>query len=323
MVSIVVPVYNVKDEDLKCCIDSLVKQTYKDIEILLIDDGSDEETVAVEKTFSSKYACVRLIQQSNSGVSEARNRGIKAAKGEFVCFVDADDYIEPDMVEKMLSKIDKGHLVVSNLVHNDSYDNVLSMTEGEFGFTYDDSFIKEYLVGNLGKQIAFSACNKIFDLGLLVENSIFFPTKISIGEDMIFVLKYLSVCSVIRCINEGLYHYRIQETSAMNSKKKDYLELYCETLKELQQLNLRDGCIVEETLARWALEVLTYVLTNLYVKSMTYAEFGNYYRRLIRTPLFATAIKADTSGNFKRNVLRWVLSSKSKLLLYAIIKVNC
>ena len=321
MVSVIVPVYNNK-EDLMFCVSSLVKQTYKNIEILLIDDGSSQETIAIEKRLALQYKNLRLIYQKNAGVSVARNRGIEEAKGEFVCFVDADDYIEPDMIEKMLSKIKEGYLVVSNFVHNDSIEHILSMPEEAMNFKFDELFIKEYLVGNLGKQIAFSAWNKIFQLNLLKENNIFFPVGVAVGEDMIFVLKYLSVCKGIVCINEGLYHYKIRDTSTMNSTKKDYLKLYCSTLLELKRLKLKGKYIEEAVLAVWSLEMLTYIFTNPYVKFMRYHEFSNYYKQLVKTVLYATAVNASGVVNSKRNVLKWVLKFKSKLFLYTIIKIN-
>lgn len=317
MVSIIVPVYNTDKKEIRCCIDSLITQTYQDIEILLIDDGSKQDTIAFEKEIVLHNNKVRLICQENKGVSEARNKGINEANGEYVCFVDADDYVESDMIEKMLSKAEIGCVVVCNVVHNHSTDKVLRMQSGERRYSYNDSFIQEYLKGNIGKEIAFSACNKIFELRLLKEHNIFFPKDIAIGEDMIFVLKYLSICSGIKFINEGLYHYRIHENSAMNSSKKDYLDLYCKTLGELKKLVLR-----EATLAGWALEVLTYVFTNLYVRDMTYSDFTKYYKYFIQTPIYAVAVTAGKTGNIKKNVLKWVLKLKSKLLLYAIIKAN-
>lgn len=322
MVSIIVPIYNNSEDEIKRCVGSLVTQTYQDIEVILVDDGSVEETVTVEQEVSELYPCVRIVAQKNSGVSQARNRGLDEASGEFVCFVDADDYVEPNMIEKMISYMEDGCLVSTNFVHNDSKQLVLSVERNFEQYEFNADFINAYLNGRLGKQITFSVCNKLFHLKVIRANKIYFPVGVVVGEDMIFVLKYLMQCNKIRIVDEGLYHYSIRESSVMNATKKDYLGFYCDTLKEMQQLCLGEEYISETVLGNWALEILTYTLNNGYVSGMTYKQFCQYYQRLVQSLVFAAAIQGKKTQNFKRKVLRFVLKIRSRCLLFLIIKAN-
>lgn len=322
LVSIIVPVYNNSKEELKRCIHSLVQQTYTDIEVIVIDDGSEEETIQYEYKLAEMHACVRVVTQENAGVSKARNRGMEEAKGEYVCFVDADDYVESDMLHKMLARMKENNLVSIDFVHNDSDICILKPTQESILYQFDKVFIDSYLNGTVGTQIAFSSCNKMFDLSVIRKNEIYFPTDVAVGEDMIFVLNYLSKCEEIQIIPEGLYHYTIRQTSVMNAAKKDYLDLYCNTLEQLRQLCFRSTTIDDKTLGNWALEVLTYTLNNGYVSTMTYRQFKEYYKQLVQSSVFMTAIRGAKAKNLKRKTLRLVLKVRSKRLLYWLIKAN-
>ena len=316
MVSIIVPVYNNSKEELRRCINSLVQQIYTDIEVIVIDDGSEEETIQYEHELAELYACVRVVTQENGGVSRARNRGLEEAQGQYVCFVDADDYVEPDMLYKMLARMRENILVSIDFVHNDSKLCILKPTQECILYQFDTAFINDYLNGTTGTQIAFSACNKMFNLSVIRDNAIYFPTDVAVGEDMIFVMSYLAKCNEIQIISEGLYHYTIRQTSVMNALKKDYLNLYCNTLERLKPL------CDDTALGNWALEVLTYTLNNGHVSTMTYGQFKEYYKRLIQSSVFMSAIRGTKAKNLKRKILRLVLKVRSKALLYWLIKAN-
>lgn len=322
LVSVIVPIYNNSKEEIERCVQSLVNQTYQNLEILLIDDGSDKETIVVEEKLQEQYSKVRVIWQVNAGVSQARNRGLSEACGKQVCFVDADDYVAFDMIEKMLSVMEEECLVSTNFVNNDSDICVLSIERELWKYEFDGAFINTYLNGELGKQIAFSACNKMFDMTVIKETEIRFPVGVSVGEDMIFVLWYLAKCNGIRIVNEGLYHYNIRETSVMNATKKDYLDVYCKTLKAMQEMCFEGLYIPQRVLGNWCLEILTYILNNRYVSDMSYEQFREYYKRLASSTVFEMALRSKKTYNFKRDILRFVLKVRSRLLLFGLIKAN-
>ena len=114
MISIIVPVYNAENW-LKKCVDSIINQTYKDIEILLINDGSKDRSIDILKEYEKKDSRIRVFDKQNEGVSKTRNLGIKEAKGEFIQFVDCDDYIEENMCETMLHLISNSDMAICGM----------------------------------------------------------------------------------------------------------------------------------------------------------------------------------------------------------------
>ena len=104
-ISVVVPVFN-SEKYLEKCIDSIINQTYKNIEIILINDGSSDKSEEICNSYLKTYKNIKLINQSNSGVSVARNNGLKSSTGDYVLFVDSDDWLEKDMLEIMVKEID-------------------------------------------------------------------------------------------------------------------------------------------------------------------------------------------------------------------------
>ena len=122
-ISIIVPVYN-----LECCIDKTIKnivaQTYSDIEIIIIDDGSSDKTLLICRQWETKDSRIKVLHQENKGVSAARNRGIDEANGDFICFVDGDDLIDKFMLEKLSDGISHSDLSISGLRY---YDEIKKM----------------------------------------------------------------------------------------------------------------------------------------------------------------------------------------------------
>ena len=108
-VSVIVPVYNVYDY-LGKCLDSLVNQTLKDIEIIVVNDGSPDNSEEIIDIYKKKYKCIKAYKKENGGLSDARNYGIKRAQGEYIAFIDSDDYVDTQMLEKMYQKAKKDNL---------------------------------------------------------------------------------------------------------------------------------------------------------------------------------------------------------------------
>lgn len=321
--SIIIPAYNC-EAFLKRGVDSILRQSCPDWEVLIVDDGSTDSTPDVAQELCAQDERIRYIRQPNGGVSAARNTGIDAAQGTYLLFLDADDYWEPDTLEILQDRVRKkgqDAVVVFNLVYNDETRLGFSMREGRVDYTCDSRWIRDFLTGAVAQSIAHSACNKVFLRSVLNEQSIRFPAGVSVGEDMIFTLQYLSYFHRLDCVNKGLYHYTISGTSAMTSAK-NYVPYYEKTAACLERLTLQGRPLDEAVVRRWALEVLTYVLTNPYVTGMDYKAFRQFYRESGSTHLLTLARRAGKTGNRKRDVLAAVLRSKNTLLLYAIVKAN-
>lgn len=216
MVSIIVPVYNAGPY-LEDCLKSIMKQSYDNLEIILIDDCSKDDSVSICKQWMKKDNRVYLLQHdSNKGVSAARNTGLKAAKGKWVSFVDADDWIDMHFIEKLINNTDDSDIVACG------YKKISKKKEEEFclkemGNLDREKFLFHTICDNV---IGSYLCNKLFDKNLLM--NIAFDTNLVIGEDLVFLIEYMLNCKSYTYVNECLYMYRMVDNSAMNKKDKGY-----------------------------------------------------------------------------------------------------
>lgn len=207
-VTIIIPAYNVEKYIFRA-IESSVKQTYKNIEIIIIDDGSTDGTLKEIKKYASIDDRVIYVHQSNKGVATARNEGLQVSTGAYVLFLDSDDWLEPNAVEQLIYKkiLYPQFLIASDFNHvcedknqlkyrkNEEiyYEKVLNKNEA-----MKSIFYTQYHVG--------SSCYKLYDAKIINDNRICFPDGITHGEDGVFVFKYLSNCDGIFFFAEQLWN---------------------------------------------------------------------------------------------------------------------
>lgn len=213
LISIIVPVYNAGCY-LQRCIDSLLNQTYPNIEIILIDDGSTDNSARICDVISQKDSRIKIVHQENQGVSAARNKGLDIATGSYIGFVDADDTVQPEMYSELYKMLIENNVDLSicnqSLVIG-SKTVVDSILEDVSYFNKDDA-IEQVL---LGKTFRGGPCNKLFKADLC--KNLKFDIDISIGEDLLFFIKYLLKCEKIIFIPQSYYNYFIHEGSAWTS----------------------------------------------------------------------------------------------------------
>lgn len=207
-VSVIVPVYNV-EEYLEKCLESLVNQTLKDIEIIIINDGSPDNSQEIIDKYQKKYKNIKAYLKENGGLSDARNYGIKNANGEYLSFVDSDDYIDTTMLEKMykLAKKENLDLVVCNTINIDDTGNSIEINSN---YNYSDDTIKNYLLSPP------MACIRIY------KKELFKNIKFKKGiyyEDLELTPKLVKYTKKIGFIDEGLYYYYQRIGSIMKQKK--------------------------------------------------------------------------------------------------------
>lgn len=212
VISIIVPVYNC-EAFLDQCLQSILGQTHADLEVLLINDGSVDGSRDICDRYAQLDARVRVFHRANGGVSSARNLGIEKALGEFLLFVDADDYVEHHFVSAMLSAIE-GHDVAAC-----GYDRVRPGSSQPFSLGLSGTLPMEsfYEHALCTQFIGGGCCNKVFSLQLIREMGLTFDTRIAVGEDMLFLVQYFRGCRSAGYCGEILYHYRFNEVSATES----------------------------------------------------------------------------------------------------------
>lgn len=221
--SIVVPVYN-SSRYINECIFSILSQGFRDFELLLIDDGSQDDSFEKCEEWRQQDNRISLYKQENSGPSAARNLGIRKAIGEYVIFIDSDDVIAPTYLEEMVSqqmKYGRSVLVVSTItLFYDNYefgDDVVSNSKGNM--IKKEDFVKLY------KRALFnSPVNKVYSLFAIKKNNIFFPESIQIGEDLLFNIEYLKKSGMKEyyIIEGGKYFYRRSNKESLSTSFKDH-----------------------------------------------------------------------------------------------------
>lgn len=208
LVSVIIPVYNVK-KYLKKCIESVILQTYENIEIILVNDGSTDGSGVICDEYAVNDMRIRVIHQDNFGVSYARNIGINIATGDYIQFVDSDDCLESIMIKKLVEVIDGSQMVIcgykstyGNRSHPINKNNTCPI-EGEFK---KNDFLNSF--GILFKHgFINSPCNKLYLTDIIQKYGIRFNEDLSMGEDLIFNLEYINACERISIIQESLYNY--------------------------------------------------------------------------------------------------------------------
>lgn len=215
MISIIIPVYK-SEQYLTRCVNSIISQTYSDYEAILIDDGSPDKCPTMCDDFCSGNSHIRVLHQTNSGVSAARNAGLKAAQGEFICFLDSDDWIEPDFLSKLYdSMVQTGSDIIaadytscSDTQIKDSHASVAPQT------VYGQENIRELYFSD-DYNIHFSVWGKLFKKELLQDKQ--FPS-ISYGEDTVFMLQVLTDAESITYLDYQGYNYYINPGSLSQNR---------------------------------------------------------------------------------------------------------
>lgn len=205
-VSIIIPVYNAA-KTINRCVSSLINQSYSYIEIILIDDGSKDNSLLLCNELSMKDKRVKVIHQDNLGVSAARNKGIQEATGKWVMFVDSDDWIEQNTVQCMVELVqnDEDILGVYSFV-NEYTDTSIAMKIEDGNYTVGELISRFERIRNI-EAILCSVCNKIYYRSSIVKNNIRFESGIKFGEDFIFNSRVMKFTKKIIATSFGLYHY--------------------------------------------------------------------------------------------------------------------
>lgn len=212
LISIIIPVYNA-EKYINRCIKSIVNQSYQNLEIIIVNDGSTDDSLSICETLATQDNRIKVISQDNGGVSKARNTGIRLAKGEYVMFLDSDDYILPDMCKTML-----------DVLHSKQADCVICGIQEPEGSLWcpqkniDYSTLADFkreFIYQLNTELLSPCWNKIFKRQLITN---MFNEDISFGEDLIFDLKYLNNCTRLSFITTPLVYHEKQVAGSLVTK---------------------------------------------------------------------------------------------------------
>lgn len=216
------------EEYLRKCIESVINQTYKEIEIILVDDGSPDNCGAICDEYASKDSRIKVLHKENGGVSSARNLGLDNATGQYIMFVDADDWLEQRAVETCLINQQEYHadfLVFGYYINDETYqvNRIKNLSKTECAMAIAGR--KRYVMGYLW--------NKLFVRDIILSANLKFDETIAICEDSLFCQEYANHCSNIVCVPEILYHYTLNNSSATHNK---FSEKHCTVFEAYEKI---------------------------------------------------------------------------------------
>lgn len=223
-VSIIIPVYN-NEFYLRKCLDSVINQTLKEIEIIIINDGSTDNSLEIIKEYRNRDKRIIIINKENEGVSKTRNRGLDICKGQYIQFIDSDDYIDNNMIESMYNvatnnKLDIVMCGYKKIIDDKEYNNLPTI---EIDNIINKEIIVKYLTNSYESKILWFVWKNMYKNELLSLNNIKFKENLRFGEDSIFNLECFLEAQRIMAIDQCFYNYRYNPNSLTSKKYKDYL----------------------------------------------------------------------------------------------------
>lgn len=243
LISIIIPVYKV-EKYLEKCIQSVINQTYENLQIILVDDGSPDNCGKICDEYAKKDHRIEVIHKSNGGLSDARNKGLEIAKGEYIGFVDSDDYIESDMYEVLYNLLKQYNVDVSIC-------NFYTVSQGKIAIKNADNGIKEYNRIEILKEILLDNNIQSYAWNKLYKKELFNEIKYPVGkkyEDIGTTFYVLEQCKKVVVTGSAEYFYLKREDSLVNDVTEgtilDYIDLIIDrylyvkkNIKELEKYN--------------------------------------------------------------------------------------
>lgn len=304
--SVVVPIYNV-ERFLPKCIESIIYQTYRDLEIILVNDGSPDHCLQIAERYAEKDDRIKVISQDNGGLSAARNTGLSAATGEYVSFIDSDDWIEPDMFEELVSYI---HRYPADIVcFRLQFDNLVLNKQTVYGRTFDcvelvgDTILKDTL---LVKNIPTAVWAKIYRRDFLLHNQLWFEPGI-VNEDTLFSIQTACCAERVGFVDHIFYHAIEREGSISRSSQE---RLFLDMVVALDKA--RDYMILKGKFSD-----LEFLYKARYLKSLLYnilqigqrLDYKNYLR------IYRLCMENSVYRQYNKRNIRKQLSYKHRTML--------
>lgn len=267
-ISVIVPVYNKRDY-LEECIDSILMQTYENLELLLVDDGSTDESGAICDRYADADERVRVFHRQNGGATAAAVTGMKEAAGDYYVFIDSDDYVSADMLQKMAGHLigQKGEIVCCNHIlekQKKTVPVIAPIKPGVYEGNKLQKEIKDELLGNEERIIPMSRCMKLCEKSVFDGNEIYYDMTLRMGDDFNLIYPALLAAKRIVIMEHALfYHYRYVEDSLVHcydDKIAENIERWYQAiLRIVRDKNASGG---EERLLREYCYMMMFVMKN-------------------------------------------------------------
>ena len=309
--SIIIPCYNVEKFVQKCASSILVQKGF-DCELIFVNDGSKDNTLHILENLAIKGNRIKIINQENKGLSGARNTGIENAKGDYIMFVDADDWLEPNAFELISKNFNNEDLFCFS--YNRVFDNKITPRDLKIEGIFDANFIQRRMVGLIGKELLdpsqidslVTAWGKIYKTEIIKKNEIsFLDTKMIGTEDALFNIQYLEFADKVNVLNLPLYNYFKVNNSSLTNLYKPYLFQQWKTLyQKNSEIILNKNIDFQKALSnRIALSIIGLGLNETFSDVPFYAKIKKI-SVILHDPIY---IKAYQNLEMKYFPLHWKL----------------
>jgi glycosyltransferase involved in cell wall biosynthesis len=317
-ITIIVPIYKA-EKYLNRCVNSILSQTFKDFELILVDDGSPDNCPMICDEYSVNDKRVMVIHKQNSGVSSARNCGIEVASGEYLMFIDSDDYIDSDMIEVMLNttRVKTDYIIAGlsmetykngNIVRCDLY----KMQNKE----YNVRTLFEALESDYPLICISGPCCKIFKRKIIEENNIRFCEDMTLGEDTYFNLEYLEHCDSIIALSKEFYHYtRENDDSLFTKYNEQSFEIHEKVFDKMRDIIIKSEC---NDACRYNFEKMYF---NLLVGCI-HKDFQNL-DKTDKTHRFNNIIRIINNRYIRRNISNFEFENVKSKVIHRLVYFGC
>ena len=323
-VSIIVPIYN-GERYIHRCLDSIIHQTYRDIEIVLVNDGSSDSSIDIITQYAERDSRIVVVSQANQGVSVARNVGLEKSSGQYVMFVDADDYVELDMVVEMVDQIEAEHTIVfcdnTEIWSTHIDDRKLFCEQTSRGLT-KDLVLTEIASGRAGL-----VCGKLFERSVVEKHNVRFDSHVKVCEDQLFFLEVVSHCEHFIHTPKALYHYdRRNENSATIKYQTNVLKNQLYVLQNIETLlskNKLPQGLREAILHKRYADAVQLCINNEVVHATlwTIKENVSKIQDIISDEKISSFVVSLESTNIRHRLIKWGFKMKSALYIFCVFFV--
>lgn len=326
LISIIIPIYNV-EKYLRRCLDSVVNQSYNNLEIILVNDGSLDNSIEICNEYAHRDNRITIITQKNKGLSGARNTGIKHSNGDYLMFIDSDDKVEVNMVSTLVEivTINKADIIISNIIYykkgnknsfimtNDiPYNQMLNRSE------IIKNLIKPFFGGELG--ILSSACNKLYERSFIIKNNLMFNEELKRSEDYWFNFYAFNKTQKVFAINEAFYHYYFTGGSMIKSFREGQFEAFLKNRKQLlsEYKNFNFDINWDELNNKFVESVNELILLEIITKGARNSFFSikDYFKNKDFNKILLSSTINSLHVNLIRNLVKYKFYNTAFLIYY-------
>ena len=323
LISVIVPVYNAS-RYLRRCIKSVISQNHHDLELILVNDGSTDDSIDICNEYAATDSRITVIDKPNGGVSSARNAGIEVAKGEYITFLDSDDYYSPDFIESF--NIDEGaDFLAQGCVneYTDGSSDIIRLT------TLRNADLSAFMETMLVSGLIMTPWAKLYSNRIIKERSLRFDENLNYAEDRLFNMCYLRFCTRFSTSSAACYHYIHENPDALTKRyhKSDKIGRYLDAYKPNLDAVL-SKCLLSDTALDIANNTFLYHLIQAMIQNATESDKPasakkQFHRALSARDLFASASRSGLPAFYRISALAGLLPTPmASSLLSGLYKIK-